>query len=79
MALPTRYIHLNVKLNMSILQFVGPILISKEFKESQRVNDERETKETMHLISWLNHLVRRDKPRYTVHFNTHILIMFLFV
>ncbi|XP_063417203.1 uncharacterized protein LOC134699538 [Mytilus trossulus] len=46
-----------------ICDFVGPILISKEFKESQRVNVERETKETMHLIPWLNQLVRSDKPR----------------
>lgn len=48
---------------MSAFQFIGPILISKEFKESQRLNVERETKETMHLIPWLNQLFRRDKPR----------------
>lgn len=49
---------------MSILQFVGPVFISKEFKENQTVNVVKETKEAVHLIPWLNHLFRRDKPRY---------------
>ncbi|CAG2188784.1 unnamed protein product [Mytilus edulis] len=43
--------------------FVGPVFISKEFKENQRVNVVKETKEAVHLIPWLNHLFRRDKPR----------------
>ncbi|XP_052067719.1 uncharacterized protein LOC127706996 isoform X2 [Mytilus californianus] len=46
-----------------ICDFVGPILISKEFKENQGVNVAKETKEAMHLVPWLNHLFRRDKPR----------------
>ncbi|XP_071122853.1 uncharacterized protein [Mytilus edulis] len=46
-----------------ICDFVGPVFISKEFKENQRVNVVKETKEAVHLIPWLNHLFRRDKPR----------------
>lgn len=70
-----QYINLKVNSTMSKLQIVAPIFISKEFKESQRVNVERETKETMHLVPWLNHLVRRDKPRYIVHIHMNIVIM----